>query len=120
MTTVTKQHAEYYKLPPQREDESAYDFRHRIAGDLRDMGKLIEAHEAQQDARFNDADRGGDVIQGIMGAMAQTLQGVDYRASGSMQVGCDIAAGGIMKYGKPSMSGGEAMLMMAMMDAGRR
>jgi len=119
MTTHTKQLQEGYNLPPQGADESDYNFRHRIAGSLRDMGKVIEAHEAQNDARWDDDTKGGDVQTGIMGALAQAMQGVDYHVKGEQQVGCDIAAGMLVKQQKPQMSAAEAMLMVMMMGGGR-
>ena len=119
MTTHTKQLQEAYKLPPQGADESDYNFRHRVAGQLRDMGKLIEAHEAQQDARWDDDSKGGDVQAGIMGAVAQALQGVDYHVRGEQQVGCDIAAGMYLKHKKPDPSPEAMMLMLQMFGGGR-
>lgn len=98
MTTHTTNLQEAYGLPPQGPAESDYDFRHRIAGQLRDMGKLIEAHEAQQDARWDDEEKGGDVLAGVTGAMAQALTGVDYRVQGEQQVGCDLVAGLYLRH----------------------
>ena len=115
----TQQHQEYFQLAPQGVDESDYDFRHRIAGELRNMGKIIEAHEAQQNARWDDETKGGDVMAGIMGAMAQSLQGVDYHVRGEQQVGCDIAAGLYLKHKKPDPSPAE-MLLMVELFGGRR
>ncbi len=54
------------------------------------MGKIIEAHEAYQDKRYEDSD---SVMTGITGAVAQAFQGVDYGSHGERQVGDDIAAG---------------------------
>lgn len=119
MTTHTKQLQEAYNLPPQGAEESDYNFRHRIAGVLRDMGKLIEAHEAQQDARWDDDTKGEDVQAGIMGALAQALQGVDYHVKGEQQIGCDIAAGMYVKHKKPDMSPKEALLMIQLFGGGR-
>ncbi len=119
MTTITKQHAEYFRLPPQGADESDYNFRHRIAGSLRDMGKLIEAHEAQQDARWDDESRGDDVTAGVMGALVQALQGVNYHVQGEQQVGTDIVAGLYTRHKKPDPSP-EEMLLMVELFGGRR
>lgn len=119
MTTHTKQLQEAYKLAPQGDTEDDYNFRHRIAGELRDMGKIIEAHEAQQDARWDDESKGEDVQAGIMGAMAQALQGVDYHVHGEQQVGCDIAAGMYVKHAKPKMTADQALLMVMLMGGSR-
>lgn len=103
-----------YNLPAQGATESDCDFRHRIAGSLRDMGNLIEAHEAQQNARYDDDENGKDVITGVMGAMAQALQGVDYRVHGQQQIGCDMAAGAIVRHKKEEMSPQLAMLLLGL------
>jgi len=109
---LATQYAEYYKITPQTEKESDYNFRHRVAGELRDMGKIIEAHEAQQDERYENSD---SVMAGVAGALAQALQGVDYGVSGVQQVGCDIAAGGIALNPKKELS--PEMLLMACLMA---
>ena len=119
MTTHTQQLQEHYGLQPQGADESDSNFRHRIAGNLRDMGHIIEAHEAQQDARWDDESRGGDVTAGIMGAMAQALHGRDYHVRGEQQVGCDYAAGMYIRHKKPDPSP-EAMMMMLTLFGGLR
>ena len=110
----TKSLQEGYGLPPQGAEESDYDFRQRVAGQLRDMGHIIEAHEAQQNARWDDPERGGDVTAGLTGAVAQALHGVDYRVKGEQQVGADIAAGMLIRHKKPDPSPAEMMLMLAM------
>ena len=101
-------YADYYSIASQQSGESDYEFRHRVAGKLRDMGKLIEAHEAQRDERIEQSD---DVMQGVMGAVAQALHGIDYGVSGVQQVGCDIAAGAIAKSPQPKIDRGLASLM---------
>lgn len=120
MNGVTTNHAQCFGLDPQAEGESDSAFRHRIAGKLRDMGHIIEAHEAQQDRRYDDLDQSGtgSVLDGVYGAMAQALQGNPYRArDGVDQVGLDIAAGVVSRAPKPDPA---AMLMMlGMMEAGR-
>lgn len=91
---LATEYAKYYRIREQQSGEDDYTFRHRIAGALRDMGKIIEAHEAQRDERIEQSN---DVMTGVMGAMAMALQGIDYHISGEQQVGCDIAAGGIIQ-----------------------
>ena len=110
---LATQYAEFYEIEPQREDESDYLFRHRIAGALRDMGKLIEAHEAQRDERIEDSD---DVMAGVMGAVAQAVHGIDYGISGIQQVGCDIAAGELVIKPKSKMSPEAALLSILLFE----
>lgn len=106
---LATEYAGYYEIEQQQSDEDDYAFHHRVAGELRDMGKIIEAHEAQRDERIEQSD---DVMSGVMGAVAQVLQGVNYRVSGEQQVGCDIAAGAIVQNPQPEMSVGMALLAM--------
>ena len=104
---LATEYANYYNIIPQQPEEDDYEFRHRIAGELRDMGKIVEAHEAQRDERIEQSD---DVMQGVMGAVAQALHGIDYGVSGVQQVGCDIAAGAIVKGPRPKIDRELAML----------
>lgn len=90
--SITEQRAQEFGIAPQREGESDFEFRHRVSGALRDQGHIIEAHEAFQNALYDQND---DVMTGIVGAMAQTLHDIDYGSHGSRQVGDDIAAGAI-------------------------
>lgn len=53
-------------------------------------GHLIEAHEVFQNARYEDNPA---VMNGIVGAVAQAMSGVNYHSTGARQVGDDIAAG---------------------------
>jgi hypothetical protein len=108
-----------FELAPQGADESDSAFRHRIAGELRDMSKVIEAHEAQQNARWDDEATGGDVLAGVMGALAQAAQGVDFHVHGEQQVGCDLVAGLYVKHKKPDPSP-DSMLLMLDLLGGRR
>lgn len=120
---VTVQHALDFKLSPQGDNESDSSFRHRVAGELRNMGHVIEAHEAQQNRRYDDPEAGTSVVDGVMGAMAQALQGVDYRVRGEQQVGCDIAAGMLVRHGKSPEARkqeADAILMMVAMMGQRR
>ncbi len=47
-------YAEWYKIAPQAEGEPDRAFQSRVAGALRDMGNVIEAHEAQSNSRYED------------------------------------------------------------------
>jgi hypothetical protein len=82
------------------------------------MGHLIEAHEALQNARWDDPEKGGDVTSGITGALAQALQGRDYHVHGERQIGCDIAAGMYVLHKKPDPSA-ESLLLMVALFGGR-
>lgn len=89
---LATEYAEYYGIDPQGAEESDPAFRERVAGALRAKGKLIEAHEAFQDARYEDSD---DVMGGIIGALAQALGGVDYGMDDVRKIEDDIATGQI-------------------------
>jgi len=108
---LATQYAEYCGIEAQREGESDLAFRSRVSGALRDQGKLIEAHEAYQDKRW---DEDGGVSLGIMGAMAQLMQGVDYHVSGEQQIGADLAAGVVVQNPKPEVSLDALLLAMAL------
>lgn len=105
---LATEYAKYYELDPQGENESDLDFRDRISGTLRDMGHIIEAHEVHHNERYEQSD---DVMTGVIGAVTQALQGVDYGSRGSQQVGDDIAAGAVTRYRKEQMSPEMALLM---------
>lgn len=121
---VTAQRAQEYNLPPQGPDESESAFKNRISGALRDMGHIIEAHEAATGKLYND---GGDdpmsnPMTGIMGVLAQKMQGVDYHQSASNQVGMDVAAGYVATHKKPGALEGlspELLVMAAALFGGR-
>ena len=114
---LATEYARYYEIGEQQEGESDMAFKGRVAGVLRDKGKLIEAHEAQQDARCEESDA---VNTGIMGALAQMMQGVDYHVSGEQQIGVDIAAGTVVQNPRRKMSPKEALLAMALLEGTRR
>lgn len=105
---LATEYAEYYNIEGQREGESDHAFKGRVAGKLRDMGKIIEAHEAQHDERYENSEK---VMTGVIGAMAQTLQGVDYGSSGERQIGDDIAAGTIAQDLESDLTPEMALLM---------
>lgn len=117
MNEITEQRAKEFGIEVQREGESDSAFRHRVSGEIRKKGHIIEAHEAMQNKLYNDPD-GGDVMGGIFGAVAQAMQGNPYgKLDGEQQVGTDIAAGIVAK--QPKRSGSDdamLMLLMAMMD----
>ncbi len=94
---LATEYAQYYNIEAQREGESDLAFRSRVSGKLRDAGKIIEAHEAYQDKRYEDSD---SVVTGITGALAQAFQGVNYDSHGERQVGDDIAAGILARTSK--------------------
>lgn len=112
---LATEYAEWYGLPAQAETEDDYAFRSRVAGQLRDMGHIIEAHEAQNNARYEDSE---DTMTGIFGAVAQAMSGVKYGSRGERQVGDDIAAGYVTRHKKkePDL----AVMLMAIMMSERR
>ncbi|MFT7565655.1 MAG: hypothetical protein ACI8V7_000669 [Candidatus Paceibacteria bacterium] len=93
---IATEYAQDYGIAPQKEEESDSAFRHRVAGTLRDQGKIIESHEVQANAWHDD--EGGAAITGIMGAIAMALAGRDYGSTGSNQVGDEIAVGLIKRH----------------------
>lgn len=107
-------YAKYYNIAPQGKDESDSAFRGRVSGELRDAGHIIEAHEVFNDERYEQSD---NVMSGIIGAMAQALQGVNYGSKGEHQVGDDFACGEYVKHHKEQ---DPAMLLMALLLADRR
>lgn len=109
---LATEYAKYYNIEAQQSGESDFSFRSWVAGALRDAGCIIEAHEAQQDARW-DADNGGEVQTGVMGALAMALHGVDYGRTGETRVGDEIAAGVVASaQPKRQLSPAEVILML--------
>lgn len=106
---LATEYANYYNIPPQMENESDNQFQHRVAGALRDAGLIIEAHEAQHNARYDEND---NVMAGITGAIAMALQGVNYGSTGSRLVGDELAAGTIALAPKSDFSADELMIAM--------
>jgi hypothetical protein len=51
---LATEYAKYYDIEPQGGDESDNGFMSRVASKLRDMGHIIEAHEAQQNKRYDE------------------------------------------------------------------
>ena len=87
-------------------------FRNRVANAIRAQGHIIEAHEAQSNALYDDPD--GDAMTGIFGAVAQAMQGTHYRGD---PIGNDIAAGVVASKKKDSMS--DALVVLLAMMGGR-
>lgn len=104
---LATEYAQYYNIDPQKEDESDNNFRSRVAGKLRDMGKLVEAHEVQQDAYYNDNE---NVITGIVGALAQAMSDVSYHSTGARQVNDDFTSGMVVRYPQPVLDPIAALL----------
>lgn len=105
-----------YGIKPQADGEGDKAFRERVAGVLRGLDKIVEAHEVVNNARFDAEDSGTDVLDGVKGAMAQVLNHHELAPDDMRQVGDDIAVGGVLKAEK--MSPDEMML--AMLLFGRR
>ena len=107
MNSITAQRAREFDIEPQQENESDSAFRCRVSGMLREAGHLIEAHEAFQNALYDQSD---DVMTGIFGAVAMAMQGVNYSSDGMHQVGDDIAAGTVAQHPQDDDAAKLAML----------
>src|SRR3989339_1529281 len=76
-----------HNIDPQQEGESNADFRLRVSGELRGKRRIIEAHEAYQNALF---DSGNEMLEyGLLGAVSQLLGGEQYSRDPVEQVGDD-------------------------------
>lgn len=113
-TEITTQRAREFNLPPQQENEDEMSFRRRVSGALRDQGNIIEAHEAFNNELY---DQSTDAMTGIIGALAQVSQDVDFGSKGDRQVDDDFAAGVVVQAPKedPSMA-----LLAMMLFGGKR
>jgi hypothetical protein len=89
---LATEYAKYHDMEPQGDNESDEAFKSRVAHRLREMGRIIEAHEVYQDA-FHDQNE--NVVAGILGYVAQAMAGKHYDGD---PIGNDIAAGhGVQK-----------------------
>lgn len=91
-------YAQHFNIPQQQEGESDLSLRSRVAGVLRAQGRIIEAHEAYHDERYENSDK---VNQGVYGALAQALSGRDYSQDREQKIGDDIASGFVAKQPQP-------------------
>lgn len=81
--------------------ESVKSYRSRVASELRAKGYIIEAHEAQSGRLYDDPDQGlTGPMTGILGAVAQSMEGVSYSTDPQEQVADDITAGVVKQHGK--------------------
>ena len=110
---LATKYAKYYDIPAQLDGESDAAFMARVAGELRNQGRIVEAHEASQNKRY-DEDGGDMVMTGLYGAMAMALQGVDYGSTGDTLIGDEIAAGLIATAPKRDTDPLMALLAMAL------
>ena len=111
---LATEYARQFNIDPQRPDESDDAFKSRVAGELRDKGEIIYAHEAAADAYYDQSD---DAMTGIFGAVAQAMQGRDYHVSGIAQIDTDFAAGKVVQTPKADPM---LLLLAAFMGMGRR
>lgn len=118
---LATEYAEWHKIDPQAEDESDSAFRSRVAGELRKRGAIIEAHEVQQDRRYEeDMENGcGIVLDGILGAVIQDSGIKDYGKTGSTRVGDDIAVGIVAQRPEREHMSTETVMMMLALFGGR-
>ncbi len=118
----TAELAKYHKIDPQGSDESESAFKHRVSGALREMGHLIEAHEAFHNQRYDEEGGGAlNPMVGLLGAAALASAGRDFGGSGTSRIGDEMMAGVIAK--EPRRSDDSAAMMMlaiAMMGSDRR
>ena len=103
--SITAQRAQEFGVAPQEDGENEMAFRNRVANAIRAQGHIIEAHEAQSNALYDDPD--GDTMTGIFGAVAQAMQGTHYSGD---PIGNDIAAGVVAS--KKRDEGREAALLL--------
>ena len=93
-----RRNAEYHRIEPQREGEHDFDFRLRVSGELRAKGKIIEAHESFQNARWDDPQHGKSVLDGITGGCALALSAPAWPQDPERQIGDDICAGVLVDH----------------------
>ncbi|KKQ77225.1 MAG: hypothetical protein UT00_C0017G0012 [Parcubacteria group bacterium GW2011_GWA1_38_7] len=98
---LAHEYAGYYGIG-MNEGETEDAFKSRVAGTLRERGSIIEAHEAFSGKRWDAEDQGATgPMSGILGAVAQTMQGREYSPRDpERQIGDDIAAGVYVKQGE--------------------
>ena len=72
---LATEYARQFRIDPQRTDESDDAFKSRVAGELRDMGEIVYAHQAYADELYNDS---LDVQQGIAGGIAIEMLNANY------------------------------------------
>jgi hypothetical protein len=110
---LATEYARYYSITPQSDDESDSAFMNRVSNELRNLGNIIEAHEAAQNFRY-DAEGGDNVMNGIKGALTMSVQGVNFGSTVSNLVGDEIAAGVVSGRKKKDID--PMMLMMLLLD----
>ena len=116
-TEFTAQRAEWFGIDPQGPNENETEFKDRVSGALRDMGHIIEAHEAFHNQLYDEVSEGepGPMV-GILGAMAQQMHGKNYGRRGVSQVGDDVAVGMVVEKSRPEMPPEMALLALLMGD----
>ena len=114
----TAQLADWHRVAPQAEGENESAFKHRVSAELRAQGHMIEAHEAFNNCRYDDPEDSGPMT-GILGGVAQAMQGNPYHSGKESQVGDDIAAG-IFSQSLRRDDGAAIALMLMLGDAMRR
>lgn len=95
-----QERADIVGLKPEK-GESTDNFRRRVAGALRSSGHIIEAHEALPGKLYDDSEQGPlGPMSGIIGFVAQQMQGISYSSQPERQVEDDVAAGALMRAGE--------------------
>lgn len=81
---------------------------------------IIEAHEAQTNRLYDDPGEHplDDPMNGIVGALAQALHGIDYHPQGGVDmVGNDMALGTVIRHKEDTS---EALMLALMLDDAKR
>lgn len=114
---LATEYARSFNLEAQKQGESDSDFKCRVAGELRNRGRIIESHEALNDGLY---DQNKSTMTGIVGALAFAMAGRRFNGdpihptNGKRQVDDDFAAGVLTQNPKPSMSPETALLMVSL------
>lgn len=93
---LANQYAQYYGISRET-GETNETFKNRVAGILRGMGRIIEAHEAFSGTRYEDAqsqDGLATTWAGIVGAVASEMRPISAaQRDPYQQIGDDLAIG---------------------------
>lgn len=112
-SSITAQRAREFGIPGQGADEADDAFKMRVSGALRQMDHPIEAHEAFQDALYDDPSH-PMTLTGILGYTARTMQGHPESGDHQREVGHDIAAGVVAQTDDRDDLGYLALMMILM------
>lgn len=103
----TDERVREFGIETQQDGEGDSAYRSRVATALREQGHIIEAHEAYNNALYNDSP---DAMTDIMGAVAQAMNRRNYSGN---PIGNDIAAGVVAQ--SPKRNNDLGMLLLALL-----